>query len=649
MKKRTILLLTALLTMLQTGKAEPQGYWISNSIYTWYNADKTSFTIRDAEELAGMAELMRIGTTDFAGKTITLGKDIDLSAHYWRPIGCYTADGTTKVRSFKGTFDAAGHTISGIQLDPSYSRGGLFAELQGGTIKNLKVSNSSSKGSTCGGIVAVNNAGTITNCVVDATVTIQNDINSVSFGGIAGESSGTISGCVSAAQFTPASTIAFGAIGGIVGEATAGSVIDCLYLGTSLPEVTNQAQEGPIIGAGEATFANNFYTTSALPNASGIGSLAHTVSIQQDITLAFLGQTHYSNIANYGVTRFDNGLRYNGVCYASGAVRFKVTATSPYQAFTQVFANGVLLSPVDDLYYALTVGADVQISATLPDILPLADASDNRLLLKANEGKTVYVQLMGRHFIRDGKWNTLCLPFNVTDRDIEEDKPLASGGYDGKTFTGSPLEGATVMELDFETPHNGHVTCFDEDEGILYLNFKEARQIVAGKPYIVKWPVAPDPIVSPTFAGVTIAQHMAGTDNPGVGVSFVGTFGPEPLGGDDDDALCLYLGDNNQLYYPTASNFRVNAFRAYFRVDPDDTGASGDVQVRSFVLHFFDEQSGEAERGDDDEASAIRDAQCPSATAARRAGWYTTDGRRLSGKPSRAGAYIYNGTIVVIQ
>ena len=639
MKKRTILLLTALLTMLQTAKAEVQGNWVNNSSTAWYSDDATSFTISDAEGLAGLAYLMSNRVVDFEGKTITLDSDIDLSAHYWTPIGCYTYDGTIKVRSFKGTFDAAGHTISGIQTESSGGWGGLFAELQGGTIKNLTISNSSSKGSMCGAIVGVNDAGTVTNCVADATVTIQNSINNVILGGIAGESSGTISGCVSAAQFTiGSSTIAFGAVGGIAGKVTAGSVIDCLYLGTSLPVVTNEAQEGPIIGVGAATFANNFYTTSALPNPSGIGSPAYTVSIQQDITVAFDGQTPYSDIANYGVTRYDNGIRYNDVCYASGAVRFRVSTTSDYQAFTQVFANDVLLSIADDLFYAVTIDADVHISATLPEILLLDDASDHSLLLKANKGKTVDVQLTWRTFIRDGNWNTLCLPFDLTDSDVDVNHPLASGGHDEKTFTYTPLEGATVMELDFETQPDGNATGFDEEEGVLYLYFSETKQIEAGRPYIVKWPQDPDPIISPTFNSVTIAEHVAGIINPGVGVSFVGTFGPHLLA-NDDGALCLYLGDDNMLYYPTVSNFHVNAFRAYFRIDPTDTGASGDPLVQSFVLHF----------GDDDEASAIRDAQRPSATTAQRGVWYTIDGRKLNGKPSLAGVYINSGIKVVIK
>jgi hypothetical protein len=32
-----------------------------------------------------------------------------------------------------------------------------------------------------------------------------------------------------------------------------------------------------------------------------------------------------------------------------------------------------------------------------------------------------------------------------------------------------------------------------------------------------------------------------------------------------------------------------------------------------------------------------------------RAAWYTVDGRKLDGKPSRAGVYIYNGKKQVIK
>ena len=76
------------------------------------------------------------------------------------------------------------------------------------------------------------------------------------------------------------------------------------------------------------------------------------------------------------------------------------------------------------------------------------------------------VTLNSRTLYLDGDWNTLCLPFSLN------------------SLTDTPLEGFTVKELDTEAENNGHKTGFDS--GTLYLNFKDATSIEAGKPYIVK-------------------------------------------------------------------------------------------------------------------------------------------------------------------
>ena len=44
----------------------------------WYASSETSFTISTAEELAQLAMLVNNGN-DFAGKTVTLGDNIDLT------------------------------------------------------------------------------------------------------------------------------------------------------------------------------------------------------------------------------------------------------------------------------------------------------------------------------------------------------------------------------------------------------------------------------------------------------------------------------------------------------------------------------------------------------------------------------------------
>ena len=102
----------------------------------------------------------------------------------------------------------------------------------------------------------------------------------------------------------------------------------------------------------------------------------------------------------------------------------------------------------------------------LADCVFLADKADNTAAITAGSGSGKHVALMNRTLYRDGDWNTLCLPFDVDN------------------FTGTPLEGFTVMELDTETAYNGHVTGLDGTT--LFLNFKDASGIEAGKPYIVK-------------------------------------------------------------------------------------------------------------------------------------------------------------------
>ena len=74
--------------------------------------------------------------------------------------------------------------------------------------------------------------------------------------------------------------------------------------------------------------------------------------------------------------------------------------------------------------------------------------------------------LNGRTIALDGDWSTLCLPFNVD------------------AFAGTQLEGFTVKQLDIATAYDGHKTGLDN--GTLYLNFKDATSLEAGKPYIVR-------------------------------------------------------------------------------------------------------------------------------------------------------------------
>ncbi len=237
------------------------------------------------------------------------------------------------------------------------------------------------------------------------------------------------------------------------------------------------------------------------------------------------------------------------------------------------------------------------------------DDQDNTALLADLSGKTIDLTLTGRTFYHDGSWNTLCLPFDITD------------------YTGTPLEGATVMQFKKkDTSFSGST---------LTIGFSEPNSVKAGKPYLVKWTDGAGDVKDPTFRNVTISatepDSYEATD-----VFMLGTFSPVTLRAGDTKKL--YLGEGNMLYYPQ-SDVPVNACRAYFELQGELT--AGDVEssdlVRSCVLNFDGQETAISEIYSVAKASAVDNA------------WYTLDGRRLSSEPTAPGIYVNRGRKIVIK
>ncbi len=249
-------------------------------------------------------------------------------------------------------------------------------------------------------------------------------------------------------------------------------------------------------------------------------------------------------------------------------------------------------------------------------LLFLADNADNSADISAANGNTRNVVLSGRTLYKDGKWNTLCLPFNFTAEQIAAHADFA---------------GAKLMELN-TNGKNG----FDATDGTLYLAFKEATAITAGVPYLVKWDAAGANFTSPVFFGVTINATATTTvsdhDDELEEVQMVGCYSPVSV--DANDKSILFLGDNNTLYY-SAENRSIRSCRAYFSV-PYINQTPG-AKVRAFVLNF-----------DDEEATGILEISADSKEKKDDA-WYSLDGVRLSGKPTQRGMYINKGNKVIIK
>ena len=248
--------------------------------------------------------------------------------------------------------------------------------------------------------------------------------------------------------------------------------------------------------------------------------------------------------------------------------------------------------------------------------LTLNESTSNSTAIQNANGQMSEVTLSGRTLYKDGKWNTLCLPFNFSAEQIAAHKDFA---------------GAKLMELNTDGK-NG----FDATDGTLYLAFKEATAITAGVPYLVKWDADGADFTSPVFFGVTINATASTTvsdyDDELAEVQMKGCYSPVSVVADDKSIL--FLGNENTLYYSSV-NRNIRSCRAYFSV-PYINQTPG-AKARAFVLNF-----------DDEEATGILEISADSKEKKDDA-WYSLAGVRLSGKPTQRGIYINNGNKVVIQ
>ena len=166
--------LTALLlaVWLLVGIAQPTAW-----------ADGNEITISSAKELVNFSKNCSLDTWS-QGKTVRLTADIDLTSVDFAPIP-----------TFGGTFLGNGHTISGLHIDSSGSRLGLFRSIQkGAVVQDLHVSGTVAPDGSrtfVGGIAGVN-AGAIRNCSFRGIVKGDEAV-----GGIVGrnDETGEIAGC----------------------------------------------------------------------------------------------------------------------------------------------------------------------------------------------------------------------------------------------------------------------------------------------------------------------------------------------------------------------------------------------------------------------------------------------------------------------
>lgn len=258
--------------------------------------------------------------------------------------------------------------------------------------------------------------------------------------------------------------------------------------------------------------------------------------------------------------------------------------------------------------------------------LTFRDDEDNRDLINQYKGRTVkQVLLDGHAFFKNHMWNTLCLPFDVIAENIDL----------------TPLCDAEIWELDIANKDSyARPTGYDPQTEELTLNFKPARNIEPGKPYVFEWRTTVSSVIdNPVFENVTIKSseegEMAITSNDGT-VQFVGTYAPAALIA--NTTANLYMGPNDKLDYPKGLDY-VNAFYAYVLVDlGNGLGLPGEKAVKKVIMNIT---------GEEEIVTEVIEIVLP--TPVQDDSWYDLQGRKYNHRPSEPGIYIMNGRKILIQ
>lgn len=576
--------------------------------------EKTPYLIKSTNDLDALATSVNNGTS-YEGVYFQLENSLDYENQNYTPIGTlYKENGKTVNRPFKGFFNGNGKTISNITINNhSNNYIGVFGYVSApGSVEKLNVSNSTFTGNQyVGGIVGYNDQGSIL-CCNNSDVAVS---GASTVGGIAGFSSAYITQCCQSGTVSGTQS----EIGGIVGT-NCGTIEGC-YCFATISGDGNANQLGGIAGTmGESANISDCIFDGEITGYSGTsigGILGEDLTSQAEAPNLSLTRNYYvaSDVMGVG-----SGLGGYDIELNDGAV--------PSYKYQEIpFTLGKCVNEYTEIGITAYENGLQQGINYYFSYIQLDDQGDNESILTyfAND-IPVRFKINGRTLYKDGDWNTLCLPFSLSDNDEELKK------VNQPTFSGTVLEGAIVKELESSDL---------SDDGMLTLNFSEdLTSIEAGYAYLVKWekpdgydqnPASFD-IKDPTFTDVIPKATKPVSSFVGeFDYFFTGCF--KPYSFTPGEQTELYLGANNTLYYPAEdSDVTIGAFRGFFQ-----KATQIEAPIRYIKFNFGDE------------TTSIKEVSQPSTLNSELSIYYTLDGRRFNGKPATPGLYINNGKKVVIK
>ena len=587
---------------------------VSETMFPGSGTAEDPYLINSEEAWKYLADQVSAGNT-YSGKYFQLTEDIGTEQEpITRMVGVFSST-ESNTRPFSGNFDGNGHTLTVNYSSNDYeTRTALFSYVKVATIRNLIVAGNIGSAGRAASIVGESDESdglnTVTNCV--SSVTISGGlVGSISLGGNV-----DVRGCLFNGTINGTSQS-----GGIVcwGQNVT-RITNCLFAPQAGSNISGCTFYYTGSDTGGATISNSYYMT-LLGDAQG--KQARSIEEGDDVTINNLGDETWYNVS--GIASYGTGILYDGVFYAGNGDEVCLNlshGTKDGYTFSQytVTGGGSLANPTTDTPTLTMTNADQTINA---------EWTRNEVTLTDGNGISALLAFAGlvcdvtysRSFTED-KASTVCLPFTYTKKE-------GDGSF--YAFTGITKEGssyiATMTELGEST-------------------------LIANTPYLYM----PSTTGNVDFSGTyTIPADLTAGSTTSGDWTFLGTYetvswveaptGIYGFSAQNVDAQGISQGE----FVKVGAYVRVRPLRCFLMYDNGNSNYAGAPALNSAAA---DEELPETicvrlvSANGDITAIGTLHTQTGEVTLD---GWYTLDGARLSGKPTRKGIYVNNGKKVIVK
>ena len=318
------------ITFAQTGNWTDEG----NYDISWYDGNNSStYHISTPKQLAGVAYLSRSKNMTFSNIRIVLENNVDMSAHYWAPI-----------KTFSGTFDGDGHTISGLNITANEGDIGFIGNLKGGinflksaSVYNLTLDNSceintniTNKDVMIGGIAGQSSSYSIVAaCHFQGNLNITINNGDLHGGGLVGDMKGSVVSSIHSGNIT-VNANGTGRIecGGIAGVCNGKDIriTNCINNGTISAQSSSNQIDGISVGGITGTSYSRTTINTCLNTGVVKSSFTSKTTTYISIMSSGIACSNYGLIINCGnlgqiTTSSNYKARSGGICASnSGSI-----------------------------------------------------------------------------------------------------------------------------------------------------------------------------------------------------------------------------------------------------------------------------------------------------------------------------------------